>query len=78
MEIRTQTDTISRDTVPPAPLIAGFASESEVAQALGVTASTLRTWASRRMGPGGRVRLGRTVLYRRDAVISWLSAKTSI
>ena len=52
-----------------------YATEIEIAEFLGVEVFTLRTWASRRKGPGGRVKVGKKIYYRREAVLEWLASK---
>ena len=49
----------------------GYLSESETAEKLGVTISTLRTWACRRRGPA-RTPVGKRILYRESALADWL------
>lgn len=44
----------------------------EVADALGVSCRTLSRWHALRVGPP-RCKVGRTVLYRKDAVEKWLA-----
>ncbi|GGA29956.1 helix-turn-helix transcriptional regulator [Neptunicoccus cionae] len=43
----------------------------EVASLLGVSLRTLSRWHALRLGPA-RCKVGRTVLYRKEAVESWL------
>ena len=45
---------------------------AEVAAFLGVSLRTLSRWHALRLGPA-RCKVGRTVLYRRKAVESWLT-----
>lgn len=45
---------------------------AEVATLLGVSLRTLSRWHALRVGPA-RCKVGRTVLYRKNAVESWLS-----
>ena len=59
----------------PELLAAPYATEIEIADFLGVEVLTLRTWASRRKGPGGRVKVGRKIFYRRESVLGWLASK---
>lgn len=44
-----------------------------VAELLGVSRRTLSRWHALRVGPA-RCKIGRTVLYRRDALEAWLEA----
>lgn len=44
-----------------------------VAELLGVFRRTLSRWHALRVGPA-RCKIGRTVLYRRDALEAWLEA----
>lgn len=44
-----------------------------VAELLGVSRRTLSRWHALRVGPA-RCKVGRTVLYRRDALEAWLKA----
>lgn len=43
----------------------------EVASLLGISLRTLSRWHALRVGPA-RCKIGRTVLYRRDAIEAWL------
>ncbi|GGD19440.1 helix-turn-helix transcriptional regulator [Sinisalibacter lacisalsi] len=45
---------------------------SEVGALLGVSLRTLNRWHARRVGPA-RCKVGRTVLYRKEAVDAWLA-----
>ncbi|MES1953530.1 helix-turn-helix transcriptional regulator [Salinisphaera hydrothermalis] len=47
--------------------------ESELAEELGRGIRTIRLWRSRRTGPPF-IRLGRQILYRRQAVQDWLAS----
>jgi len=44
----------------------------EVARLLGVSLRTLSRWHAQRVGPP-RCKVGRTVLYRKEAVEAWLT-----
>lgn len=44
-----------------------------VAELLGVSRRTLSRWHALRVGPA-RCKVGRTVIYRRDALETWLEA----
>lgn len=46
---------------------------ADVANLLGVSRRTLSRWHALRVGPA-RCKVGRTVLYRRDALETWLEA----
>ena len=54
--------------------IDGYLSEGETAARLGVTRSTLRTWAARRRGPPRTV-VGRTIFFREEALKGWLLSR---
>ncbi|MEQ8903463.1 MAG: helix-turn-helix domain-containing protein [Roseovarius sp.] len=45
---------------------------ADVAELLGVSQRTLSRWHALRVGPG-RAKVGRKVLYRRDAIEGWLA-----
>lgn len=47
--------------------------ESELADEVGRSIRTIRLWRSQRTGPPF-IRLGRQILYRRQAVQDWLAA----
>lgn len=49
-----------------------YAAENEVAVALGVKICTLRSWAARREGPEGRLRLGNRIFYNRESLMVWI------
>lgn len=55
----------------PAPLLGGWMEADEVARALGIAPDTLKRWRMLGTAPPG-VRLGRRIVYRRDAVRKWL------
>lgn len=48
-----------------------FLSEDQVAVMLSVKPATLRNWGAMRKGPP-RIKVGRTIMYRRAALVSWL------
>jgi len=48
-----------------------------VAELLGVSRRTLSRWHALRLGPA-RCKVGRTVLYRRDALEAWLEANETL
>lgn len=52
-------------------LLDDWMARAELADVLGVTSDTLARWETRRIGPPC-VRIGRKVLYRREAVQKWL------
>jgi phage terminase Nu1 subunit (DNA packaging protein) len=63
-------------TAPAAPtddadLLEGWLNRSELAKELTLSVDTLQRWETRRMGPPC-VRVGRKVLYRKEAVRDWL------
>jgi predicted site-specific integrase-resolvase len=59
----------------PAPeetgLLDGWLNRAELAHELAISVDTLQRWETRRIGPPC-VRVGRKVLYRKDAVREWL------
>ena len=61
---------------PTGDIMDGWMSRKELADALGVTAGTLAKWQSQRIGPP-LVRIGRKVIYRREAVQEWLQSQES-
>lgn len=52
----------------------GWMSRPELAETLGITAGTLAKWQNQRTGPP-LVRIGRKVMYRRQAVQDWLRSQ---
>ena len=63
-------------TVPATPtddadLLEGWLNRSELAKELTLSVDTLQRWETRRVGPPC-VRVGRKVLYRKEAVRDWL------
>jgi predicted DNA-binding transcriptional regulator AlpA len=64
--------------VPEAPspsLLAGeFFEPDALARELNVSPRTIARWHARREGPP-RVKQGRTILYRKSAVIEWLQSR---
>ncbi len=55
-------------------LMQGWMGRREVADALGISATTLQRWQTRRIGPPC-VRIGRRVFYRADAFREWMIAR---
>lgn len=55
-------------------LLDDWMSRAELAAELGVTEDTLQRWHAQRSGPAC-VRVGKKVLYRREAVREWLVAR---
>ena len=55
----------------PASLLAQMYTRQQLAKELGFTCDTLCRWEARQIGPPC-TRIGRRVLYRRDAVEAWL------
>ena len=55
----------------PAPLLSEMYTRQQLAVELGFTCDTLCRWEARQIGPPC-TRIGRRVLYRRDAVEAWL------
>lgn len=56
---------------------ANFDEESVVAQLAGISPRTLKRWRDQRVGPPF-VKMGRKILYRRDAVEAWLLSREQI
>lgn len=54
--------------------LAGYLLEPAVADAVGVTVNTLRSWNAQRSGPP-RVKIGRRIFYRADAFRDWLRSR---
>ncbi len=52
-------------------LLGGWLERAELARELTLSIDTLQRWETRRVGPPC-VRVGRKVLYRKDAVREWL------
>ena len=59
------------DSAETGRLLEEWMSRDDLARELGVTADTLQNWQTRRVGPPC-ARIGRKVLYRREAVREWL------
>jgi predicted DNA-binding transcriptional regulator AlpA len=60
---------------PLAPLVLeGFLRREELAQQFGLSPRTIDRWEALRAGPP-RVRVGRTILYRIEAVREWLLSR---
>ena len=65
-----------KQAYPAANLISEhFMTERELALALGKSLRTIRRWAALREGPA-RTRVGKSLLYRKEAVMNWLSTQT--
>ena len=66
-------DTTSLTATPTddADLLEGWLNRSELAKELTLSVDTLQRWETRRVGPPC-VRVGRKVLYRKEAVRDWL------
>ncbi len=56
-----------------AALAGDFLSEDAFAQFVGKSLRTIRRWHSDRTGPA-RTKIGRKILYKKSAVVAWLSA----
>jgi hypothetical protein len=65
------TSPISPVTTDDADLLEGWLNRSELAKELTLSVDTLQRWETRRVGPPC-VRVGRKVLYRKEAVRDWL------
>ena len=64
----------NRDPYNPQRLLNEWMTRAELAAALDVSEPTLARWASRKIGPVC-IRIGRRVLYRREAVKEWMVAQ---
>lgn len=51
-----------------------FLTEKQTADFLGTKVSTLRNWSALRKGPP-RIKVGRTAMYRREALVGWLESR---
>jgi len=58
----------------PAPLLGEWMDRAELASELSVSPDTLKRWGSSRTGPAF-TKIGRRVLYRREAVREWLRSR---
>ncbi|WP_299129435.1 helix-turn-helix domain-containing protein [uncultured Amaricoccus sp.] len=63
--------TLSDAEPEDANLLVGWVDRAELARELTISVDTLQRWETRRVGPPC-VRVGRKVLYRKDAVREWL------
>jgi excisionase family DNA binding protein len=61
----------AEDTASASPIFEGYLSKNELAAQLGRSPRTIDRWALSGQAPAP-TRIGRTVLYRRDAVLEWL------
>lgn len=59
---------------PDEAVLDGWMTRRELSEALGVTEATLGRWHTQRIGPAA-VKIGRRLLYRREAVRQWLIAR---
>jgi hypothetical protein len=66
-----ETGTLNASTIEDSGLLDGWLNRAELAQELALSVDTLQRWETRRIGPPC-VRVGRKVLYRKDAVREWL------
>lgn len=64
----------NRDPDNPQRLLDEWMTRAELAAALDVAEPTLARWESRKIGPVC-IRIGRRVLYRREAVKEWMVAQ---
>ncbi|KPQ06173.1 MAG: putative site-specific integrase-resolvase [Rhodobacteraceae bacterium HLUCCA12] len=53
------------------PLLSDWMDRQELAETLGISVETLRRWQAQGIGPP-LAKLGRRVLYRREAVRQWM------
>ena len=60
--------------VKPTSVLDGYVTKPELAEQLSKSERTLDRWHELRIGPP-RIVIGRTVLYRIDAVREWLQAR---
>lgn len=70
------TATSSAASRPGADVPPGYLDEATAAAQLGKQVQTLRKWAVQRKGPP-RVKVGKRVLYREEALRAWLVAQES-
>jgi hypothetical protein len=63
--------TLSDAEPEDANLLVGWLDRADLARELTISVDTLQRWETRRVGPPC-VRVGRKVLYRKDAVREWL------
>ncbi len=71
----TQLGTLALGAPSPSDRMAlGLRPEAETAAQLGIKVQTLRKWAVHRKGPP-RVKVGKRVFYRPEAVQAWLAAQ---
>lgn len=72
MEKHTMSDEQTSHLAPATSRSLGIWSEDETASRLEIKVQTLRAWAARRKGPP-RVKIGRSVYYRPEAIQAWLA-----
>jgi len=68
---------LNTDAAPidaPAPILAGYMSEQQLAGELSVAVRTLERWRAMRIGPPV-TRLGRTLFYSRASFLAWLETR---
>jgi hypothetical protein len=61
-------------STPETTVLDGYLTKPQLAQQLRQSPRTLDRWETLRIGPP-RILIGRTVLFRREAVLAWLEAR---
>jgi Helix-turn-helix domain len=56
------------------PILEGYLTEQESADALHKTPRTLQSWRQQGIGPA-YVKIGKTVFYERSALLAWVKAQ---
>jgi hypothetical protein len=66
---------LSEETSSPITqnILVGFVTPDDLVKSLGISRRTLARWHAMRIGPA-RCMVGRTILYRAEAVQQWLTA----
>jgi excisionase family DNA binding protein len=66
----------AEDTASTSPIFEGYLTKEQLAAQLGRSPRTIDRWALTGHAPAP-TRIGRTVLFRRDAVLEWLRGQES-
>ena len=64
----------AEDTTSPSPIFEGYLTKEQLAAQLGRSPRTIDRWALSGQAPAPTY-IGRTVLFRRDAVMEWLRSQ---
>jgi hypothetical protein len=56
------------------PILEGYLSEPETAEAIHKTPRTLQSWRQQGIGPA-YIKVGKTIYYERSALLAWLKAQ---